>query len=192
MQISLHSVSLPRDTAWDLCSGSFGGKKKTGRKTGKSCFCFEALNRAALSRSGTEAFKSAPLFPQKAPYVYEAGGKCQWKKTALMEGWGNEKDKWCVCAFREKRGEKYRKALKWTHAQWSLSMMLLAIGARMLCEKETFSMRSIYCHGLLEFPYFACFFMFNMKDPCISPMMDVYIKGVFIFMPSGWCFMDHV
>lgn len=46
-------------------------------------------------------------------------------------------------------------------------MMLLAIGAQMLCRKETFTMRSIYCHGLLQFTYFAFFLMFNVKGPCI-------------------------
>lgn len=89
MQISLHSVSLPRDTAWDLCSGSFGGKKRREEeKQARAAFCLEALNRAALSQSGMEAFKSAPLFPQKAPYIYEAGRKCQWKEDSINGGMG--------------------------------------------------------------------------------------------------------
>lgn len=49
--------------------------RKGEEKQTRASFCFEALNRAALSQSGMEAFKSTPLFPQKAPHIYEAWGK---------------------------------------------------------------------------------------------------------------------
>lgn len=181
MQISLHSVSLPRDTAWDLCSGSFGGKKEERKKNRREPPFVWRHWIGLLSLNPAWRPLRAPLCSHKKPPTFmKPGENASERRTALMEGWGNEKDKWCVCAFREERAEKYRKALKWTHAQWSLGMMLLATGAwsRMLCRKETFTMRSLYCHGLLGFPYFACFFMFNMKAfPCISPVMDVYIES---------------
>lgn len=143
----------------------------------------------------------APLCShKKTPTFMKLGEKASERRTALMDGWGNEK-MLCLCFLRGERKKKYRKALK-----RCLGMMLLAIGAlsRMLCWKETFTMRSIYRHGLLKFSYFACFVflpLFNVKGPCISPMMDVYIECVFLVMPNrsvlcGPCldyfFISHV
>lgn len=64
------------------CMGSelwffWGGERREEEKQARAAFCFEALNWAALSRSGMGAFNSTPLFPQKAPYIYEARGKWQ-------------------------------------------------------------------------------------------------------------------
>lgn len=92
------------------CMGSvlwlfWGEKRRRGEeKQARATFCFEALNQAALSQSGTEAFKSTPLFPQKDPYIYEAGGKSQWKKDCINGRMGQWKD--VVFVLSERREEK--------------------------------------------------------------------------------------